>query len=291
MRLMNWFSKCPFNRPTSGKTGTKSASFQAKNFCPLCESLSISCKGDTVIIAPIVLLNLLCCPSNIAWKITKRIINSINRMKRRWFFTDIFKKSIKIIYPFRINSNSSVFIPFKVFSIISETARLHFTPRLIFSRFRFSVSTPTVACSFFTEAPTAISIPSTKVSCTGDSNTSANTFAFPKQTKIFCMPDDFVDSKSSKSLTSKINKSSIAFRPPTTTDLSKTQVPGCTNSSISANTKAFPFCTSALSIYYSFNYSKISKYLSSKINELRHIVIVFSFWCNLNTEVDCCQGL
>jgi len=130
------------------------------------------------------------CPSNVATFIIPVVINSINRMKRRWRITNILVKRWKIVAPFFANRYAASAVIFELFRLWIVASGFYRTPcsknfGTCFSMDEMSLTkngigvVQKLSAILFSKTSTGDSVSCSKISSVNPSTVPAFTYAKP----------------------------------------------------------------------------------------------------------------
>lgn len=198
------FTKNFFNRPTSILTCGKRTSFQSKECRPLRNGHCFVSEGDVVISPRIVRLAPWRVPSYVSRTVRKIVVNTVNRMPRRGFWSNMREKSWKRCNPFSANGYASSSIIFITFAVRISASLYHARPSSIFRDIAFPMGKARE--SIRTEASTAFSVSPPKVGATTYNSVSADAAAFPSCASILAIGDTASNGKPHKCLSGEVDE-------------------------------------------------------------------------------------
>ena len=181
--------------PSTTQTGPKGGKRYMVNFSPFRNTMSFSLPSDIVISRRITGLILLKKPLTIFRRIITVVVNTINRIFRRGWFTYIFKKWFKNCFSLRTNLYPSTTIVFIAMIVFIIAAIPYFQPRFVNFSLGFSMSSIEGSNLFVTETTTTLSIFNTQTVGPNSLNSATIT---PAQT--FSWRQELEDNQSPKPL-------------------------------------------------------------------------------------------
>lgn len=180
---------------------------QSDKFSPLCNVERPSMNNYHMISSGIIRLFLSGRPFYVAWFIIAIVINSFNRMKNRWSWSDMLIKCHKIILPFITKNYAPATIVVKTVVIWIITSLFYAFPRFVFRSIGHAMcrtSKPKFSTNFYMKTPAGFCVSRFDRACFNYSRVSTITNAFPSNR--FAIFNTLNNSKAIKGLSCKINK-------------------------------------------------------------------------------------
>lgn len=213
--MKNWCQQCLANRPAAIQPLYNGSGARSQSVRPIRHMQCLSVQRKITNISFISILNRHCSPYTIVRAIPLIIIDTLNRMLRSWLASHILQKTFKRFAPLGAHRNSTSTIIIPRFTIGFFASSNNVTPSIIFREMRQSVRARIFTGSVALQASARLCVSRFQAFFQDGFSATAIANTIPSGTKIFTIlfgSASFKYTKTSKSLTSQINKFSIKGR-------------------------------------------------------------------------------